>query len=213
MKKQHNNAPADVAPLAAPRDRVLAAAAELFYNEGIRATGVEAIAARGKTTKMAIYRHFQSKDVLVTEWLSQVIARYWSAFDAIEAAHENDPRAQILDWAALFSNEAGNWSHRGCPFVNSIAELPDREHPARQAIEAYRSRQWRRLVQLCEAAGLANPEATATELMFVFEGAQVAAQNRSIDDVGAQLRRIVNDILSRQAVLADEAGTRDKRGR
>ncbi|WYX10431.1 helix-turn-helix domain-containing protein [Achromobacter xylosoxidans] len=81
---------------------MLAAAGELFYNEGIRATGVEAIAARGNTTKMAIYRHFQSKDVLVIEWLRQVIDDYWRALDAIEAAHPDDPRAQIIGWVTYF---------------------------------------------------------------------------------------------------------------
>ena len=122
-KQSDNQNEAVPAPAPAPRERVLAAAGELFYNDGIRATGVDAIAARGNTTKMAIYRHFQSKDVLVTEWLRQVIDDYWRALDAIEAAHPGEPRAQILGWVTYFSDEARAWSHRGCAFINSIAEL------------------------------------------------------------------------------------------
>lgn len=199
MKKRQSNQKNETALSAGPRERVLAAAGELFYAEGIRATGVEAIAARANTTKMAIYRHFQSKDVLVAEWLGQVIDSYWSAFDAVEAEYAHDPRAQILRWAAVFTDESGTWVHRGCPFINSIAELPDREHPSRKLIEQYKARQWQRLTGVCHAAGLAAPEDTASELMLVFEGAQVAAQNRSIGNIGAHLLRIVAAIITRQA--------------
>ncbi|PQV49759.1 TetR family transcriptional regulator [Paraburkholderia sp. BL21I4N1] len=188
-----------------PRERVLAAAAELFYNEGIRATGVEAIAARASTTKMALYRHFQSKDALIVEWLRQVTAHYWAAFDRIEAAHQGDPREQILGWATFAADEVAAWSHRGCPFINSIAELPDRDHPARQLIEEHKARQWTRLAGLCEAAGLASPEATADEIMIVLEGAQVAAQNRSVAEIGARLLWIVDAIVARQATRTKAA--------
>lgn len=200
-KQSDNQNEAVPAPAPAPRERVLAAAGELFYNDGIRATGVDAIAARGNTTKMAIYRHFQSKDVLVTEWLRQVIDDYWRALDAIEAAHPGDPRAQILGWVTYFSDEARAWSHRGCAFINSIAELPDPEHPGRKLIEEHKARQWRRLASLCEQAGLASPEDTASELTFIFEGAQVSAQNRSIRDADRQLRRIVDAVIARQATV------------
>lgn len=187
-----------------PRERVLAAASELFYNEGIRATGVEAIAARASTTKMALYRHFQSKDALIVEWLRQVTAQYWAAFDRIEAAHPDDPRAQILGWATFAADDVAAWSHRGCPFINSIAELPDRDHPARQLIEEHKARQWARLAGLCEAAGLASAEETADEIMIVLEGAQVVAQNRSVAEIGARLLRIVEAIVERQAARTSE---------
>lgn len=106
-----------------------------------------------------------------------------------------------MGWATLFSDEARAWSHRGCAFVNSIAELPDPEHPGRKLIEEYKARQWQRLAGLCKEAGLASPEETASELMFVFEGAQVAAQNQSINDTDLQLRRIIGAIVERQATM------------
>ncbi|MGQ7932187.1 TetR/AcrR family transcriptional regulator [Paraburkholderia sp. D1E] len=191
-----------------PRERVLAAAAELFYAEGIRATGVEAIAARANTTKMALYRHFQSKDALVVEWLRKVAAHYWAAFDAIESAHAGDSRAQILGWATFIADEVAAWSHRGCPFINSIAELPDRNHPARQLIEEHKARQLKRLARLCKSAGLASPDDTASEIMFVLEGVQVAAQNMSVSNIGVCLPRIVEAIVARQSALPRDAKRR-----
>ena len=54
-----------------PRERILAAAAELFYRHGVRAVGVDAIAEAAGTNKMTLYRHFPSKDELVAEYLRQ----------------------------------------------------------------------------------------------------------------------------------------------
>jgi AcrR family transcriptional regulator len=184
---------------AAPRDRLLVAAAELFYNDGIRATGVDAIASHAATTKMALYRHFQSKDALVTEWLEGVVASYWAAFDHIEADAGGDARAEIIGWASFVGSEVASWSHRGCPFMNSIAELPDRQHPARQLIEAHKANQIRRLALLCAKAGAVNPDKTASEIMFLLEGAQVSAQNMSVSDIGERLQEIVTAILDREA--------------
>jgi AcrR family transcriptional regulator len=190
-----------------PRERILAAASEQFYNEGIRATGVEAIAAHAGTTKMALYRHFQSKDALVVAWLQQVAAHYWATFDAIEAEHKGNPGAEILGWATFFAKNTDKRSHRGCPFINSVAELPDRASPGRQVIEDYKMRQWQRLTALCKAAGLASPEDTASEIMFAFEGAQVAAQNESIRDIPERLSRIIDSIISRQREKAYASGS------
>ncbi|MFH8617956.1 TetR/AcrR family transcriptional regulator [Streptomyces sp. NPDC017979] len=180
-----------------PRERILDAAEELFQREGIRRVGVQAIAERAATTKMAIYRHFETKDALVAEWLRIVAADYRAAFDRVEAEHPDRPREQILGLARFIADGLPEISHRGCPFINSIAELPDRAHPARRVIEEHKALQTRRLVGMCTAAGLPDPEQIAAEITFVLEGAQVSTQNGSIDGVGERLMRIVEGIVSR----------------
>src|SRR5215471_5243695 len=82
-----------------PRQRILAAAGELFYHHGIRAVGVESIAEAAGTNKMTLYRHFESKDELVAEYLRQEAAKadaYWAAL----AARHPDPLSQIRAWLA-----------------------------------------------------------------------------------------------------------------
>ncbi|WP_328609897.1 TetR/AcrR family transcriptional regulator [Amycolatopsis sp. NBC_00345] len=180
-----------------PRERILDAAEELFQNEGIRQVGVQAIAEKAETTKTAIYRHFETKDALVAEWLRIVAADYQAAFDRVEAEYPGRPREQILGVTRFIAEGLPAISHRGCPFINSIAELPDRSHPARQVIEKHKARQARRLAGLCAEAGLPDPEQTAAEITFVLEGAQVSAQNGSIDQTGDRLMRIVAGILDR----------------
>ncbi|MFE3774868.1 TetR/AcrR family transcriptional regulator [Streptomyces sp. NPDC059122] len=180
-----------------PRERILDAAEELFQSEGIQRVGVQAIAERARTTKMAIYRHFETKDALVAEWLRIVAADYQAAFDRVEAAYPDRPEEQILGLARFIAEGLPTLSHRGCPFINSLAELPDRSHPARQVIERHKAHQTRRLVGMCAGARLADPEQAAAEITFVLEGAQVSTQNGSIDQAGDRLMRAVAGIVER----------------
>ncbi|GHE75473.1 TetR family transcriptional regulator [Streptomyces longispororuber] len=189
-----------------PRERILDAAEELFRSEGIRRVGVQAIAERAETTKMAIYRHFETKDALVAEWLRIVAAEYQGAFDRVEAAYPDRPREQILGLARFIAEGLPDVSYRGCPFINSLAELPDRAHPARQVIEEHKALQTRRLVGMCAAAGLADPEQAAAEITFVLEGAQVSTQNGSIDRTGERLLRIVEGIVARHRAPGADGG-------
>ncbi|MGV9264954.1 TetR/AcrR family transcriptional regulator [Kitasatospora sp. NPDC003701] len=183
-----------------PRERILDAAEELFSREGIKAVGVQAIADRAETTKMALYRHFATKDALVEEWLRIVAADYTAAFDRLEDAHPDEPRAQILGLARFIADGLPGISHRGCPFINSVAELPDRTHPARRLIEAHKAGQVRRLTDLCARVGLPDPGEAAAEITFLLEGAQVSAQNGSIEHASERLMRIVEAVLDRRAI-------------
>lgn len=178
-----------------PRERILDAAEDLFRREGIRRVSVQAIAERAETTKMAIYRHFETKDALVAEWLRIVAADYQAAFDRVEAEHPGRPREQILGLAHFIAEGLPAISHRGCPFINSLAELPDRDHPARRVIEEHKAHQTRRLVGMCTEAGLPDPAQTAAEITFLLEGAQVSTQNGSIDRAGDRLLRIIEGII------------------
>ncbi|CAL9340648.1 MULTISPECIES: TetR/AcrR family transcriptional regulator [Streptomyces] len=179
-----------------PRERILDAAEELFQSEGIRRVGVQAIAEKAETTKMAIYRHFETKDALVAEWLRILTAEYRAAFDRVEAEHPGRPREQIMGLARFIADGLPALSYRGCPFVNSLAELPDRSHPARRVIEEHKADQTRRLVGMCTEAGLPDPEQVAAQITFLLEGAQVSTQNGSIDRAGERLLRVVEAVLA-----------------
>src|ERR1700748_1270388 len=85
-------------PGTAPRERIVTAAGELFYRHGIRAVGVDSIAEAAGTNKMTLYRHFDSKDELVAEYLRQESAKSEASWAALEAQHPGDPLAQIRAW-------------------------------------------------------------------------------------------------------------------
>ena len=77
------------------RERVFKTAADLFYRKGIRAVGVETIAAEADTTKMSLYRSFPSKDELVAEWLRDHDTNFWKTWDEMTRHYPDDPRKQI----------------------------------------------------------------------------------------------------------------------
>lgn len=186
-------------PSLPPRERILATAAQLFYREGIRGVGVERIAADADTTKMSLYRHFASKDELIAEWLSGIVAYYDRLWEQIERDQPDNPRAQLQAMAAWVSGRCASPETRGCALVNSLAELPDATHPARKIIDAHKAAQLQRIEKLCRRAGLTDPTGTAMALHLAFEGAQVAAQSLGRERVAKSLKRLVESHLSHTA--------------
>ncbi|MFI8392281.1 TetR/AcrR family transcriptional regulator [Streptomyces sp. NPDC085540] len=186
-----------------PRERILDAAEELFLLEGVRAVGVQAIAERAKTTKMALYRHFATKDALIEEWLRIVAAGYATAFDQVEAEHPDDGRAQVLGVTRFIAEGLPDIARRGCPFVNSIAGLPDPDHPARRLIEDHKAAQRRRLTAMCERAGAPAPDDVSAEITFLLEGAQISAQNGSVDRAGDRLVAAVSAVVDRGTAVRE----------
>lgn len=180
----------------APRERILDAAEDLFFREGISRVTIEAIAAQAASTKMTVYRHFESKEVLVVTWLQLLVDYYTAALDEIARQQPTDARAQLLAIAKFIAADLSTAGYRGCPFVNSLAELPDETHPARQLIENHKRNQFKRLAQLCTEANLVEPLEVAQELTYLLEGAQVVAQNKTFPDVAKKLLLMVRRRLT-----------------
>src|SRR3954464_7977642 len=160
-----------------PRERILAAASDLFYRNGIRAVGVEAIAEAAGTNKMTLYRHFDSKDELVAQYLkclANCAGRFWSD---LEAAHPGDPRAQLRGWLSAMQAHVVDEDQRGCALANAAIALPGKDHPARRVIEEFKIAQRERLVALCRDTRVDEPELLADELFLLLEGARVSAQS------------------------------------
>ena len=182
-----------------PRERILAAASELFYRHGIRAVGVETIAEAAKTNKMTLYRHFSSKDELVAEYLRQLANKATSAWDRREAEHPGEPLAQVRAWLQEMADRVINGDERGCALANAAVELPEKDHPARRVIEAFKAGQRQRLMQLCAAAGLEEPELLAEELFLLLEGARVTAQSMGPKGLDERLVRMGERMIKAHA--------------
>jgi AcrR family transcriptional regulator len=196
-----NTAPADQ-NRPAPRERIVAAACDLFYRHGIRAVGVEAIAEAAGTNKMTLYRHFSSKDELVAECLRRVAAKADAVWDRIAADHPDDPRAQLDEWVAAMAGHLASADERGCAMCNAAVEFPDRTHPARGVIEAFKSDQRERLARLCAAAGASQPELLADELFLLVEGARVSLQSVGPEGPAARFARMAEAMIARHVPAA-----------
>src|SRR5437773_2704991 len=140
------------------RERIFDTASQLFYAKGIRAVGVETIAAQADTTKMSLYRNFPSKDELVAEWLREHDARFWKAWEAMANRYPKDPRKQVHTAFGLLAKHVADPGARGCPIANTAVEITERDHPARKVIEAHKAKLRSRLIQICIRIGVPEPK-------------------------------------------------------
>jgi AcrR family transcriptional regulator len=179
-----------------PRERILAAASDLFYRHGIRAVGVEAIAEAAGTNKMTLYRHFDSKDELVAEYLRRLAANAGHFWDDLAAAHPGDPRGQLRGWLAAMEAHVVDADQRGCALANAAVELPEKDHPARRVIEEFKGAQRDRLAALCGAIGIAEPEMLADELFLLLEGARASVQSLGPQGPASRLVRMGEALIA-----------------
>lgn len=158
------------------RDRVFRTASELFYRKGIRAVGVETIAAEANTTKMSLYRNFPSKDELVAEWLRDHDVKFWQRWDAMSRKNPNDPRKQLKAAFDLLAKHIADPKARGCPMANAAVEITETDHPARKVIETHKAKLRARLAELCARMRARDSRLLADQLFLLMEGAQVSSQ-------------------------------------
>lgn len=172
--KTADTRPAAKQPLAA--DRIRKTAREMFYRDGIRAVGVDAIVNEAGVTKPSLYRSFSSKDELAAAYLRDYDAEFWARFDAACAAHPGDPRAQILAYLSGLGARAVQSGYRGCGLTNAAVEYPESDHPARAVAVAHKAQLRTRLTAMAREMGAADPDALGDGLLLLLEGAFVSSQ-------------------------------------
>lgn len=173
-----------------PRERILQAASDLFYRHGIRAVGVDLIAEAAGTNKMTLYRHFDSKDELVAEYLRRLAAEAVAHIEELKAKHPGKPCETLRAWLAEMATHVASGDERGCPLSNAAIELPEKDHPARKVIEQLKNAQRDQLIAICEEANLTEPDLLADELFLLLEGARVTAQSLGPKGMDARLMRM-----------------------
>lgn len=105
------------------RQRILVTAHDLFYREGIRATGIDRVIAESCVTKVTFYRHFPSKNDLIVAYLEHR-HQLWMGWlhEALER-HRGRGRGAAVRLVAVFREWFENEGYRGCAFLNAVAEL------------------------------------------------------------------------------------------
>jgi AcrR family transcriptional regulator len=158
------------------QQHLLRAASELFYREGVRTVGVDAVVEKAGVNKMSLYRQFSSKDELVMAYLEQKDEQFFGYVEKSFAQHPGEPARQLQQYFDDLALRASIDDYRGCPFVNVSVEFPDPEHPARQFVSHNKQRLMARLAELTTAAGADDPQALADALGLLIEGVYAASQ-------------------------------------
>ena len=158
-----------------PRQRLIDAAADLFYRHGIGAVGVDLVSETAGVSKRTLYREFGSKDQLVAQSLDATGPEIISLWLPPDTASEWPPRRQILTVFERLGAWTSSESFRGCPFINTACELADPGHPARRVALGYKRGLRDYFADRGARAGASDPTGLAEQLITVFDGLIVQA--------------------------------------
>jgi len=181
------------------RDRLLVAAAELFYDGGIAATGIDAVIKAAGVAKMSLYNNFQSKDELVRAYIDARHAE-WLGLYAERLARAETPLARVLAVFEAYEDHAAcAYAHgfRGCGILNAAAELPA-DSPGRAAVREHKEEVERLLlghVREYLPPGDGRAREKAEHLAFLLEGAMARAGLEGNGGRLAQAKRMAAAVL------------------
>jgi AcrR family transcriptional regulator len=158
-----------------PRERLLEAAGELFYAEGVQSVGIDRVIERAGVAKASLYSTFGSKEELVRAYLDErharIVGRLRAAVDAVDPGNPVERILAVFDaQAELFRGP----DFHGCAFTAAAAEAP-RDGRIDEAARAYRREIRELFTALATAAGAPDPPLLASQLQIVYDGGSAAA--------------------------------------
>ena len=169
------------------QERILSAADRLFYGQGIRAVGVDAIAEEAGVSKRTLYSYYPSKDDLVAAYLT---ARFKHVPPSDAPARE-----QILGYFERMERLMSEGGFRGCPYVNAVTELGDRKHPATEIAIRFKEQRLEWYRTLLERMGVRDPGAIALQLQILVEGAIASYLVREDASIARAARKAAEVLL------------------
>jgi AcrR family transcriptional regulator len=174
------------------RERLLAAANELFYDEGVHTVGIDRVIERAGVAKASLYNTFGSKDELVRAYLKGRHARTAARISRYLERY-SDPRDRLLSVFEAQGELFAEPGFRGCAFVSASAESPG--EAVSGAADDYRA--WMRdlLTGLAREAGAADPEQLARQLHMIYDGASVSARMDRDPSASAAARAAAEALL------------------
>ena len=157
------------------RQRILETADRLFYQEGIRAVGIDRIIAEAGVAKMSLYKHFPSKDDLILAVLEHREAAVLEFFRSSMERHGKRAKPPLRAFFAALKDFFESPGFRGCPFQNAAVELADPEHPGTEFVRGHKRRFGEFLRGLVEGTLGQAAVKVAPAVAILVEGAIVTA--------------------------------------
>jgi AcrR family transcriptional regulator len=178
--------------------RIQSAAKELFYRQGIRATGVEEVCRVADATKMSLYRAYPSKDALVAAILAEDASGHDRWFEEVTAG-ATDAAGKLRALVSAKIEMLQDPAYRGCPMLLAQAEFPDPGHPTHRLVAEFKSRARGKVAALAREAGVADPELFADRLSLLIDGAWASLAYLGAERAGSAFRDAA-DILMRDVL-------------
>lgn len=176
------------------QERILETADRLFYGQGIRAVGVDTIAAEIGISKRTLYNHFPSKDDLIVAYLSR----------RLKPAPPSDrpPLDQILGAFDRLERTIATGVFRGCPFVNAVSELKEPAHAANKIALTFKEQRRTWFQGHLGQLGIKDTEPLSMQLQLLIDGAIAAAIVRGDPKVAVAAREAATVLLKAAGVAS-----------
>ncbi|HKB02036.1 MAG TPA: TetR/AcrR family transcriptional regulator [Gemmataceae bacterium] len=181
------------------RERLVAAAVELFYRHGFTAVGIDRVIAAAGVTKTTFYKHFEGKDDLMVAAVRRRDEWESGAWDrAVRERAGDDPPGQLLGMLDVMDVWFNAPDFRGCMFLNTAAEFPNPHDPVHRAAAEYKRRKRDEFRDLSRAAGADAPGAETFADCFtaLIEGALVLRQVHGRNDAARAIRPAVEQLMA-----------------
>ncbi len=158
-----------------PKRKLFETAARLFYRNGYRAIGVDTIAAESGIAKMTLYRHYPSKDELISAYLQESNERFWNQFEEITAG-ASTPRRKLLVFFEALQEYVTSPACHGCPFLSVATEYPESGYSGHRIAFEHKNSVRARFRELSLEAGAHDPDQLADALILLMDGAYMSAR-------------------------------------
>jgi AcrR family transcriptional regulator len=175
------------------KQRLLDAADDLFYSEGIHTVGIDRVIAHAGVAKGSLYYSFTGKDELVHDYLTHRHARWAERVTAGIEAHA-DPHGRILAVYDVLGTLFAQPDYRGCAFMNATAEAAPDSVEARAAT-TFRAWVHNLFLDLATDADTGDPQQLADTLVLLYDGAVATAQMDKTPEAARTARRTAELIL------------------
>lgn len=183
----------------ATRERLMDAAAALFYEHGFHAIGIDRIFGDVGVTKTTFYNHFESKDALIVALLEHRDQRDIDALQAELARRGGGPRDRLLLVFDVLDEWFGDADFRGCLFIRAATQFPNPNDPVHVAAVRHSEHLQRLMANLARDAGAAEPEVLGGQLIMLI-GAAINARHVFGDAQAARTARRMAEVLVESAV-------------
>ena len=179
------------------RDRIVAAAIELFYSRGFQAVGLDTVIAEAGVTKTTFYKHFDGKDDLMVEAVRRRDAWENVAWDrAVTTLAGDEPAARLLGYFEVLDVWFNDPEFRGCVFLNTASEFPNPGDPVHKAAAAHKRGNRDTFRDLAKRAGLRDPEGFADRYTALMEGTLVLRQVHGRNDAARVMVPAIRQLLA-----------------
>ena len=198
-------------PKTSKREHLVATAQRLFYQEGIKGTGIDRIIEEAAVAKRTLYNHFNSKDELIIAALHRRDAEFMGLLNTLVEKYESQQSGDTrFNKILAFFDAIEEWTQSpdfsGCMFINASAEYPTKRSPIHTVCSKHKKLVMEYIEQLLEPLNIIEKQSISLQLAILTDGAIVNAHTANIPNAGSMAKEMALQLLEATTKAHSETG-------